>query len=296
MHRGISRHDIARPQKIGPSVEIGYHTACLPNQDRSRRDVPGTQPDLEESLTPPAGEVRQVESGRTRPPEIADFQEDIPEEGKVGIDHVLSAKREPRRDEAVSERGSPRYPYLHLIMKGPPPLFRRKKVIPGRIIDHAHDDFPRALEPDRYTEKRIPVYVVRRSVEGIDYPPVLSGRAIVDRLLGQKQMIGEGLADDVEDDPLRFPVDAGDEIGCLLEGDIVRRDGAQIVHQMSPRSAGSLHGGIEKYPCPSRFHLLPLALKCIPLRGLLSQIPRSNCRGAEKRGWPRNPRSASEEG
>ena len=89
----------------GSPAPVGDHAAGLTDQQRSRRDVPDPEPELEEPIEDPGADVGEVEARGTRPAEVLETGKATSITGGSG-QPLLAAERKAGGDDAGPLDGS----------------------------------------------------------------------------------------------------------------------------------------------------------------------------------------------
>src|SRR4029078_8965244 len=102
------------------------------HEERPRGGAPPRQPDLEESVVTAAGRVREVEGGRSRPPEPGRRAHEALEGGEVAREARQLAEGGPGRDKRVVEGRGPGARDGVAVQPGPaPPVAVEHLVVHG---------------------------------------------------------------------------------------------------------------------------------------------------------------------
>src|SRR5262249_34913487 len=162
-------------------------------------NIPGIEIELPVAIKTSACGIGEIKSCRTGAPNTMRVQRDLLVEVNVGI-LVAFLAWEAGSDQALTQCPGARHVYWSAIQLRSAAAFNGKKLVARWVINHACDELcpllipgRRSLKPERDTENRKSVSEVRRPVQRINVPVILSGTAAGSgSLFTHDVMIGEG--------------------------------------------------------------------------------------------------------
>ena len=200
----------------------GHGAARFPDQQRARRDVPGTQPLLPVPVEPAGRDGGESEGGGAQAAHTAAALDEGGVLGEVVARGGPQVVRVARAEQAQAERGRRGDAQGRVVQGGPAAALRHEALVATGIVEDADGQLTVPLERDRHAVDRQTVGVVGGAVERIHDPAVGLGSAPRPTLLGQDGVAREPGMDGVEDDGLGAAVHLGDEIGgAALVADVV---------------------------------------------------------------------------
>src|ERR1039458_3149488 len=214
--RAVGDGDVASTQAHGGAFHVAGTAARFANQQQDGDHVPGVQPEFQESIQPPTGNVGQVDRSRAAAPDSVGAHGGLIEE--VDVDALMPLAR----GEAGGEQGA--LELRHGAGVDPMAIeisaaaeFGGEQLLPQRIEDHAADHLAGALERQRDIEHWIPVGEVGGAVERVDVPLVFRGVLALAALFAKNRVRGEKRAEALDDERFAGAIGLCDEVVLILQ-------------------------------------------------------------------------------
>ena len=103
MHGRSSGNDIAMIQEVRVAVQVGDDPSCLLHQQGARRDVPGQQCKLEESIEKSRRDIGQVQRCCAGPTHVSATAPDLIEDSKISRCIGRCRIRQTRTDQGFDQ-------------------------------------------------------------------------------------------------------------------------------------------------------------------------------------------------
>ena len=149
MHDLVAAADRAGLKEIVLPIGASDESPSFANQECARRNIPGIQATLPESVEPAGGDVSQIERGAAHPTHIDDaghHSRELCSESRML--RRLAEMGNAAAEDRLRQVAAPRHTQPAIAAKRSLTLLSHVHVIVGWIVDDASDDLPFALQRD----------------------------------------------------------------------------------------------------------------------------------------------------